>query len=479
MDFSNYQTAIFDAVGNPAGGNLIIEAVAGSGKTTTIVEAVKRVKGSHIMLAFNKSIATELGSRGVNARTFHSLTYTPVTRFKNARTVEANKLRDLVDANLGDDDAKLYGQFITKLVGLARQAGVGCLIEDMPAEWASLAAHHDMELDSDRADLDTAIDFARKLLTWSNESSVVDFDDLLYIAVKEGISLPKFDFVFVDEAQDTNAIQRAILRKIMKPGARIVAVGDPAQAIYGFRGADSNSLNMIAEEFDCARLPLTVSYRCATSIVKFAQKYVTHIEAAPTAPAGSVVSIGDKWTATQFKADELIVCRTTKPLVKMAFTLLKARVPVRIMGRDIGAGLKSLINKMNARGVDALIEKLNAYTLREVEKAIAKNQESKAEAIADKTDTIMFLIDSLTETGRTVPALLALIDSLFADTIGAVVLATIHKAKGLEADRVYWLNSSQCPSKWARQDWQKQQERNLCYVAITRAKSDLVLIEAA
>lgn len=478
---SKYQTAIYAAIADPNGGNLIVEAVAGSGKTTTLTRAVKHILAglSHIMLAFNKAIQIELSSRGVNARTFHSLTYTPVTRFKNARAVEANKLRILVDANLGDDDAKMYGSFITKLVGLARQAGVGCLVEDKPPAWADLAAHHDMELDSDRADLDTAIDFARKLLAWSNESDMVDFDDLLYIAVKEGISLPKFDFIFVDEAQDTNAIQRAILRKIMKPGSRIVAVGDPAQAIYGFRGADSNSLNMIAEEFDCKRLPLTVSYRCATSVIKFAQKYVTHIEAAPDAPAGTVVSIGDKWTATQFKADELIVCRTTKPLVKMAFTLLKARVPVRIMGRDIGAGLKSLINKMNAKGVDALIAKLNAFTLREVEKAIAKGQDAKAEAIADKTDTVMFLIDSLTETDRTVPALLGLIDSLFADTIGAVVLATIHKAKGLEADRVYWLNSSQCPSKWARQDWQKQQERNLCYVAITRAKSDLVLIEAA
>ena len=92
---------------------------------------------------------------------------------------------------------------------------------------------------------------------------MANFDDLLYLAVKDGISLPKFDFIFVDEAQDTNAIQRALLRKIMKKTSRVVVVGDPAQAIYGFRGADSESMNLIAEEFDCKRLPLSISCRCA------------------------------------------------------------------------------------------------------------------------------------------------------------------------------------------------------------------------
>ncbi len=474
--YSKYQTDIFAFVEDPSAGNAIVEAVAGSGKTTTIVEALKRVKGSTIFLAFNKAIAEELKRRGVNARTFHSLTYSPVTRARNQRNVEGNKLRSLVDANMTDDEAKMYGTFACRLVGLARQCGVGCLVEDIELVWSTLADLHDIELDSDRAERSTGIEFARKLLGWSNESEAVDFDDLLYLAVKDGISLPKFDVIFVDEAQDTNAIQRAILRKIMKPTSRIVAVGDPAQAIYGFRGADSTSLDLIAEEFDCKRLPLTVSYRCPTSVVEFAQQWVTHIEAAPGAPEGNVESLG-RWSPATFIADDLIVCRTTKPLVKVAYSLLRARIPARIMGREIGQGLKTLINKMNAKGVDALQERLATYTRREVEKAVAKGQDTKAEAIQDKTDTVMFLIDSLDENGRTIPALLSLIDSLFDDRAGSVVLATIHKAKGLEATRVFWLNSSQCPSKWAKQDWQKQQERNLCYVAVTRAKSELFLIE--
>ncbi len=473
---SIYQKNIFSFVKDDSG-NAVIEAVAGSGKTWTIVEALKMATGSTIFLAFNKAIQVELEKRGVNARTFHSLCYNVVAQFKKSRTAEPNKLRILIDNNLGDEDARTYGSFIVRLVGLARQAGMGCLIEESTQVWQSLIDHHDLELETENADLGRAIDLASKLLQASNASPMFDYDDMLYVAVKEGLVLPKFDFVFVDEAQDTNAIQRAILRKILKPTSRLIAVGDPAQAIYGFRGADSDSLDLIAEEFNCKRLPLTVSYRCPTEVVKYAKSWVSHIEAAPNAPAGSVTNVGGAWSYKSFAPNDLVVCRTTKPLISLAYMMLKNHVAVMIMGREIGAGFKSLINKMNAKGIARLIEKLDTYTSREVEKAIAKGQDAKAAAIRDKTDAILCLIEGLPETNRTIPALLEVLDKLFSDVKNAVVLATIHKAKSLEEKKVFWLNSSQCPSKWARQAWQLQQEKNLCYVAVTRAMQELVLIE--
>lgn len=475
---SPYQLACYDFIQNETG-SAVIEAVAGSGKTTTGVNMVKRIpRGlTHTFLAFNKSIATELSARGVNGRTFHSMCFGPVLRAKGASNVEANKLRKIIDAALGDDDSRLYGQFITRLVGLARNSGFGCLMGDTTEDFATLAEHHDLELDSERATLPRALELAKWLLDASNASDMVDFDDLLYIAVKDGVSLPKFDVVFVDEAQDTNAIQRALLRKILKPEGRLIAIGDPAQAIYGFRGADSESMRLMAEMFECKHLPLTVSYRCPTAVVEFAQQWADHIEAAPGAQEGTVAELDTKWSNADFRPGDLVVCRTTRPLISLAFSMLKDKKPVRIMGREIGQGLKSLINKMNAKGVDALAEKLTNYTSREAEKAIAQGKDAKAEQIRDKSDAIFCLINGLPETDRTVPALLRCIDELFADVNNATVLATIHKAKGLEADTVFWLNSSQCPSSWARQPWQKQQERNLCYVAATRAKVELVLIE--
>lgn len=477
--WSPYQEDIFAHIANPLAGNAVIEAVAGSGKSTTIVHGMSLVPStqSTVFLAFNKAIADELKARGVNAKTFHSLTYGAVTKFKNTRSVEPDKLRLLCKQNLSGADERTYGTFICKLVGLGRQVGIGCLLPDVTSTWMDIVILHDLELDTEEGDLGRALVLASELLTASNASPLVDFDDLLYLAVKEGLSLPKYYFVFVDEAQDTNAIQRAILRKIMGPKSRLVAVGDPAQAIYGFRGADSSSLNMIAEEFDCKRLPLTVSYRCPTSVVKYAQTWVDHIEAAPNAPAGSVQHLGAKWSPKDFGETDLVVCRTTKPLVALAFRCLKLRIPAKIMGKEIGQGLKSLINKMKADGVERLIGKLDAWAERESQKAIAKLQDAKAEAVRDKVDAIMCLIDGLDENNRTIPELLRVIDSLFNDTRNAVTLATIHKAKGLEAKTVWWLNRNACPSKWARQEWQQQQERNLCYVATTRAQETLITIE--
>jgi DNA helicase-2/ATP-dependent DNA helicase PcrA len=473
--WSSYQTAIFDFVENGTG-NAVVQAVAGSGKTTTIVEALSRVNGSSIFLAFNKAIAEELKSRGVNARTFHSLTYSPVMRFKGARNVETNKLRRLVDDHVGDYDASLYGQFMLKMVGLARQAGIGCLVEDVTSEWVALADHHGIELASDEAEFDVAIQMSRQLLRWSNASKLVDFDDLLYVAVKDGVKLDKFDFIFVDEAQDTNAIQRAILRKIMHADSRVIAVGDKAQAIYGFRGSDANSLSLIQSEFGAVELPLTVSYRCPVAVVEHARQWVSHIESAPDAPAGKVTYLNDEWDHRLFQPTDLVVCRRTKPLVKLAYSLLAKQVGCRIMGKEIGEGLVNLIEKQKAKGIDALVEKLSNWASRESEKAIAKKQEEKAATINDKVEAILCLIDGLPETDRTVPALVRLIQRLFADVKGVTTLATIHKAKGLEAKRVLWLDYGYV-SKWAKLDWQKEQEANLRYVATTRAQEELVLLD--
>lgn len=474
--WSAYQTAIFDFVSNDTR-NGMVEAVAGSGKSTTIKEAYKRVKGQAIFLAFNKAIADELKAAGVNGRTFHSLCMMPVMRARGARDPEMNKLRKLCDQNMTGEEQRLYGPFAQKLVGLARQVGIGCLVKDTEYAWIEICEHHNIEPESEEADFGRAVELARELLAWSNASSMVDFDDMLYFAVKDGIALPKFDFVFVDEAQDTNAIQRAILRKIMTPTTRIVAVGDPAQAIYGFRGADSASMSVMADEFSMVRLPLTISYRCPTTVVTYAQQWVSHIEAAPGAAEGVVAELGTNFEVKDFTAADLVVCRKSAPLITLAFRCIRANIPVQVMGREIGQGLKALIKKMNAKDVDRLQDKLELYKEREVEKALAKKDEAKAEAIEDKVGSLLFLIAGLREDKRTIPDLEAGIDYLFKDKSQAVTFATIHKSKGLEAPRVFWLGRKECPAKWAKQDWQKQQEVNLCYVAATRAMRELYTIE--
>jgi DNA helicase-2/ATP-dependent DNA helicase PcrA len=473
--WSKFQIPVFEFVEHGSG-NAIVNAVAGSGKTTTIVEALKLIKGSSLFLAFNKSIADELKGRGVNARTFHSLTYVPVTSFKVAPKVEPDKLKKLVATYFDSEEVKMYGSFCMKMVSLARQTGVCCLVPDNKKTWKQIMEHFNVELENENAREDRGLELSAELLHRSNESDMVDFDDLLYFAVLFNISLPKYDFVLVDEAQDTNAIQRAILKKVMKPTSRMVAVGDPAQAIYGFRGANSNSMDLIGSEFKCGQLPLSISYRCAKSIVKYAQTWVPHIEHADDAPEGEVKHHGTNWKNSIFTCDDLIVCRRTAPLITLAYQLLRDRISVQVLGRDIGEGLKSLIRKMQARGVNQLIEKLTKYQEREVERFKKMEMEAKAEAVADRVSCILTLIDVMPENERSIPALEKTLDDLFSSKKGCVTLSTIHKSKGLEADRVFWLDSDYQP-KWPMLPWQAQQEDNLKYVAVTRAKKSLQTIQ--
>lgn len=473
MEFSKYQEALFD-FGTHGVGNAIVKAVAGSGKTTTLVELIKRLAGSSIFLAFNKPIATELAARGVNGRTFHSVGASAINRARLGK-LDVDKMWKLINEFFTEEDQQMYGSFCKKLVGFAKQIGMHAMVEESPEVWNEIIDHQGMTLDHDRANYQRGIDLASRLLRASNEANTFDFDDMIYWPVLKGLTMEKFDNVLVDELQDTNAIQIELIRKMMHSTSRFFGVGDPSQAIYGFRGADSDSMQKVAHAFNAKEFPLSISYRCGKSIVNEARAFCSHIEASPNAQDGLVRD--SNIDPLHFDPTDLVVCRTTAPLVKLAFQTLKAGVSCRIMGQDIGKGLKNLIKKMDVNTIDELRVAIQTWSDRESSMARVKKQDSKAQAIEDQASAVIFFCDNLKETARTIQGLYNSIDALFTDQNHRVTFATIHRAKGLEANRVWWLNSSKQPSKWAKKDWEIQQEVNLQYVAATRAKSELVYIE--
>lgn len=277
------QHAIFSAIGSGTG-NLIIEAVAGSGKTTTIIESLKYINPSKsvLYLAFNKSIADELESRvpsNVKAATFHRLGLAALKKLPNFKPkIDQWKVSDILRSFLDAKDFELYGKFCSRLVSFAKGAmGIGTIEEDVESLWLSVIESHEMFLDEDEgADYNTGIKHSREALKRSiADNTKIDFDDMLYLPLLKRAPFATYDYLFVDEAQDTNAIQRTILAKSIRPSSRLIAVGDPSQAIYGFRGADGDAMNLLAEKFKCQSLPLSVSHRCASRIVEEAQKYQT------------------------------------------------------------------------------------------------------------------------------------------------------------------------------------------------------------
>lgn len=499
---SKYQQAIFTFVREGKGSG-VIEAVAGSGKTTTIVQALNLIPSSHAVcfLAFNKSIAMELKKRvpaHVQASTLNSLGHRALTKFLGRFVqLDAKKSQGILDriidaSNFGDEDwEKLHANRseILKLVALAKAhglapmavAGVSGLMQDAADSWQHLIDWFGVDVD-DR-DFGFVVDLARRVLQLGlRERQVIDFDDQLYMTVLLNVPMFRFDWLFVDESQDISPIQRALLRKALKPGGRLVAVGDSHQAIYGFRGAASDSMTKIAEEFGAVTLPLSISYRCPQQVVAYAQKVVPTIEAAATAPEGEVYCLA-KYGPADFGIDDLVICRNTKPLVSFAYQLIAARVPLKVLGRDIGSGLIALINRLDKRkkgryvhGEKGLVERIMAWRVREREKYIARGEEEKADSIEDKAETLMVFIEH-SEVERT-DDLIREIDSMFTDRGDrCLTLATIHKAKGLEAGKVFVLNPDLMPSPYARKDWQRKQEENLIYVAVTRAKQSLVFID--
>ncbi len=488
---SKFQQAIYDWVSAHIDqpGALIVEAVAGSGKTTTIVQAADLIPADHkaVFLAFNKSIATELGNKlpdHVESKTLNALGFA-ACRYgldRNQLKVDRNKTRDLIRKHLPQEAEDCIGELMN-LIGKAKSHGL--IPSGMPVpsgtyeatreRWITLMDRYDIDPNGLEGGVNLFLDWADRILAEGlQQTTVLDFDDQLYLPVALDMSAWGYDWVIIDEAQDVSHVQRVLLRKFLKRGGRLIAVGDSRQAIYGFRGADSNSLANIGRVFKAETLPLSITYRCPRSVVEIAQSIVPHIECSDTAEDGEVLH-PKEWQVESFSDSDLVVCRNTAPLIELAYRCIAADRPVRVMGREIGQGLINVIRKAGGKHHATMtLDELQPRLVKWGDRMIAKvkDDESKVAAVQDKLDCIRVL-----SAGKdTVGELIAGINLIFSDKAKGVTLATVHKAKGMEAPRVFLLEPHLMPSRWAKRDWQVEQENNLIYVAVTRALETLVYL---
>lgn len=497
---SPQQAAFLDWVSNGTG-SCVLEAVAGAGKTTTLLEAVDRCSGGVAILAYNRKIADEikgkLAKRGVDwktaeANTVHGFGLRAYKKSFPGVRVDERKVSDLVaklSIDAGEEHPlRVFSKIICSLVSLAKQRALGVLgsIDDA-SKWHDIVDHFDLTFDADAAEdrLGEIIEQAQRVMKLSNHTtSVIDFDDMVYLPVLLKLRFWQYAWVFVDEAQDTNPARRALVRALVRPGGRVVAVGDRHQAIYGFTGADADSLDLIRDDFSAAEMPLTVTYRCPKEVVAFARQWVSHIEAHESAPEGSVhaIALKDLYKRNDLTGGTAILCRNTKPLVSLAFDLIRHKVPCRVEGRDIGMGLKKLATKWKrVKTLHGLEQQLVKWGEAQIKRAMAKGNAALAQSVKDQVETMFVITDECRKAKHdSVPAVCGYIDNLFGDNVDdMLVLSTIHKSKGREWDTVLWLDrAGTLPSPYARQAWQVEQEHNLCYVAATRAKNQLIEIIA-
>jgi DNA helicase-2/ATP-dependent DNA helicase PcrA len=454
--------------------HLAIMAVAGSGKTTTIEAALNFIPTTDKVdfVAFNKTIAQELGKRApkhVRARTMHSMGLAALNKTQR-RKVYGNKLfeitKDVADKYpaLDRDASKAVFSLTLKVIPLLK----GELMEPTDKNIDAICFKHGLEVPHM-----ATYNFIKDVFQASlDDERTVDFDDMIFKAVKEQAPVEVVDWLFVDEAQDLNAAQVELLMMAVGPDTRVIVVGDPYQSIYGFRGADTEAMPKLIKRLGAKELPLSICYRCPPEHIEIAQQYVPHIEANPEHAPGKVEDINVDLLFEYVSPEDLCVCRFNAPLVRPAFDLLRMGVKVCIRGRDIGQGLIKLIDQMKVSDIDKLYDKLYDWKEAQVAKAEAKG--ANPQSIEDKYDTIVEFIEANEFNNAT--ELKDYIKDLFSDDRAQVTFSSVHRAKGLEADNVFIIAPESMPSKYANKDWEIQQEANIQYVAVTRAKKALYFV---
>jgi len=513
---SHYQTAIFDYIATQLIAqkegtkprSLLVKAGAGSGKTSTIVAAAQMIPSTAraVFLAFNKDIATELGSRlpkNVKSQTLNSLGWGITKRFADGVNGSPVEFKDftngfkhhaLIRETFTKPEVKEFGAMIRWVVSMCQSLGV---VPSGRSDVVGVSEYDDSDASLnaivERFDFDLPIPvrtkvfaMARVILNKTIDNVVqVNFDEQKYFPVimpeMAGLA-PKYDVVMIDEVQDVNDVDIALIKLILKKGGFVVGVGDNRQSIYGFRGADTQATAKFMAAFDADELPLSISYRCATSIVAEACKIYPELEPAPEAAEGEVSDLGT-YEGVEFEGGDMVICRLNAPTIQLAYRLIAKRIPVFVKGRDIGRNLITLIEKANAVDVPDLAREMQDW-VRQQEMLIREenpDDEDSVQRVRDRFDSIMVFIAHNTD--GLISTVVADIEELFSTRTkdsddkylmkGKVVLSSIHKSKGLEAERVYILDVGLIGFRAKPGTWQMEQENNLKYVAITRAKESL------
>lgn len=506
---SSKQLAIYDAWSS-TDNNLLVQAVAGSGKTTVILELIKRSQGTVLYVAFNKSIKEEVENKFVEkgipsvkatAMTLHALGLSAVKNalyrikiegsknFKLYKTIEDQikkqtkglpyeertrlmyTLFDYLDTSrifLTDD----FDEITKKLL----------MMDKIPYEHKKLKQF--WELFKEAREAEYAKDVNR-------ETVMIDFLDMIYLPARLGLHVPVApDYLFIDEAQDLNLCQHKIIDNLINQGTikKWVAVGDSNQSIYGFSGAYPESFQLFKTKPNVVELPLDICYRCPQKVITSAN-YVYDVMEGFKQEEGEVtefMNISMKEEISNLKSnfskpDTIVLCRNKSPLIKLLFSLLKEGVPARLFGDDILSTVMNFIKPYRSMSIETAQEKIE----RELSALMLKENKTEQEKIKffvlreNYSNFMLFANNLSTSPYEIVENLVAKIQDLF-DSKGndehIVKLCTIHKSKGLEASHVIIMNENLIPSKFAKSPSQLLQEKNLIYVARTRAKQSMCFV---
>lgn len=496
--------------------NLLVDSVAGSGKTTLILNLAKKCPGKTLMLAFNKSIQLELEDRTrseghLKTMTLHGLGLMAIKTHigyhikvnKSKNYVIAKKLRELIPSyfksltwkkqvelnayliNLNDVGRMFVTEDLDKIKTYMRDMGKPtCVvpnrrviprtkeeIEECQKDDKILVVDNDSYKITEKVIWDLFIQMRNTI------STEIDFLDMIYIPVVMDLDIPlKPEYLTVDEAQDLNYCQHKLIDKIISQPQfkKWLSVGDFRQSIYGFSGALSNSFEMFREKNNVKETDLDICYRCSTNIINEANSVYPVMRGFKDSEG--IVAVHEGIEDVVFEPNSMVICRNQAPLLELFFYLASIDVSCYLKGEDFMSGIISYLKPFKNKRYNDFYDEL--YD--EVQKL--KNKTSEQERIkyyilGEKLNILQLIKSNLNVGFKYIKEVLPMLEVLFKVRANAVTLCTIHKSKGLECNTVYWLHPELIPSKFATSPDQLKQEKNLKYVAITRAIEKLIIIK--
>jgi superfamily I DNA/RNA helicase len=448
--------------------NIMIVALAGTGKTTTLemIEEVAEEKPI-LYLAFNRKIADDATKRMASTttvRTFNSLGHRiwAKTIGKSFRP-DPKKIPDMLRAWIGETKSKwhkdkLWDNFWGIVEGVNKARSVGYIPASHVLACNGLCNNiDDFGLDEDPDESTLAM--INILLTRSIAAAYqgfCDFNDQIYMPTLFGGNFPNFPLVLVDEYQDLNPINHAMVAKLVSKTSRLVGVGDPHQSIYEFRGAMEGGMGAAIKRHSATVCDLSISFRCPQAIVESVR---WHVPKFCWIKSGGSVEVLSKIRIEDIPEKATFICRNNAPLCKLAMRLLSSGRSVSVAGSDIGVKLIAQMKKLGDSSmpqksvIAAIDEWLDTYILK------------GSRSAQDNADCMRVFASY----GETLSLAIAYAERLF-DTHGKITFITGHKAKGLEWPTVYHLDPWLIGTSL--------QERNLSYVISTRSSDRLFFINS-
>ena len=448
--------------------NIMIDALAGCGKTSTLEMIERAVKTRPILyLVFNKRNAEEAEKRMLSTtsvRTFNSMGHRVWAKHiqRNQLKLDPKKsatiLREIIDQVPRRDQGPFWEVYwdVINAVGMAKAVGYVPTGKYPQAKHLTSKEAFHACLEEKPDDLTT--DLVDAVLCQSIKGAYdgyIDYNDQLYMPTLFGGTFPKFPLVKVDEYQDLSPIQHCMLDRLVS--GRIIGVGDPWQNIYAFRGAKQGGMVEAKAKFKMTSATLSTSFRCPSEIVKNARWRVPHFK---YIKEGGYVERLEQPVAEGISEHATIICRNNAPLFRVAFRLLSMGRSVSVAGSDLGPKLVALLRRMGPENLSRSAV-LGAIDNWEQEKT---TRESKTAA------DMAACMRVFAEHGDTLGQAISYADHLFQQK-GTTRLLTGHKAKGLEFETVYFLDEFLLS--------RDEQDLNLNYVISTRSQNNLLYIDSA